>query len=81
MYYGRELSHVCGYTRELDLTFFRKEILHFCGYWKIILFLQMRVTLILVDHETGCIEKIISLSFHAYKERLNQMSYSSCALI
>jgi hypothetical protein len=24
-------------------------------------------TPILVDHETGCIQKIISLSFHAYK--------------
>jgi hypothetical protein len=24
MYYGSELSHVCGYTRELDLTWMRK---------------------------------------------------------
>jgi hypothetical protein len=38
MYYGRELSHVCGYTRVLDLTFYEKKILYFCGYWKIILF-------------------------------------------
>jgi hypothetical protein len=33
MYYGRELSHVCGYTRALDLTWVRKElflgVLHF----------------------------------------------------
>jgi hypothetical protein len=32
MYYGMELSHVCGYMRELELTFYDKEILHFCGY-------------------------------------------------
>jgi hypothetical protein len=32
MYYGRKLSHVCGYTQELDLTFYEKKILHFCGY-------------------------------------------------
>jgi hypothetical protein len=33
IYYGRELSRFCGYTGELDLTFYRKEILHFlCGY-------------------------------------------------
>jgi hypothetical protein len=38
MYYERELSHVCGYTQELDLTFYGNEILHFCGYWKTILF-------------------------------------------
>jgi hypothetical protein len=69
MYYGRELSHVCGYTGELDLTFYGKERLNFCGYWKMILFPQFRANLILVDHETGCIGNIISLSFHAYKER------------
>jgi hypothetical protein len=65
MYYGRELSHVCVYTQELNLTFYGKEILHFCGYWKTILFLWFRATPILVDHETSCIGKIISLSFHA----------------
>jgi hypothetical protein len=26
MYYGRELSHVCGYMRELDLTCVRKVL-------------------------------------------------------
>jgi hypothetical protein len=31
MYYGRELSHICGYTWELHLTFYGKEILYFCG--------------------------------------------------
>jgi hypothetical protein len=36
---------------------------------------------ILVDHETSCIRKIIYLSFHAYKERLNLRSYASCVLI
>jgi hypothetical protein len=46
-----------------------------------ILFLRMRVTLILVDHETGCIRKIISLSFYAYKKYPNQMLYAFCALI
>jgi hypothetical protein len=38
MYYGRELSQVCGYTQELDLTFYEKEILHFYVYWKTTLF-------------------------------------------
>jgi hypothetical protein len=33
MYYGRKLSRVCGYTGELELTFYEKEILYFfCGY-------------------------------------------------
>jgi hypothetical protein len=33
MYYERELSHICGYTGEVDLTFYGKEIFHFfCGY-------------------------------------------------
>jgi hypothetical protein len=32
MYNGRELSHICGYTRELGLTVHGKEILYFCGY-------------------------------------------------
>jgi hypothetical protein len=81
MYYGRVLSHVGGYTRELDLTFHEKKILHLRGYWKTILFQQLQVTMILVDHETGCVKKINSLPFHAYKERPNRMSYASCALI
>jgi hypothetical protein len=58
-----------------------KKILHFYGYWKMILFLRLQVTPILVDHDTGCIGKIISWYFHAYKERSNQRSYVSCALI
>jgi hypothetical protein len=33
-----------------------------------ILFQQLRATPILVDHETGCIRKLISLSFHAHEE-------------
>jgi hypothetical protein len=40
-------------------------------YWKTILFQRLHVTLILVDHETGYVEKLISLVFHVYKERLN----------
>jgi hypothetical protein len=43
--------------------------------------LGLWVTPILIDHETGCIKKIISLSFHAYKEHPNRSSYTSCALI
>jgi hypothetical protein len=39
------------------------------------------MTLILVDHETDYIEKIISLHFHAYEERPNRRSYASCVLI
>jgi hypothetical protein len=42
-------------------------MLHVCGYCKMILFLQLWVTPILVDHETDCVGKIISLSFHAYE--------------
>jgi hypothetical protein len=81
MHYGRELSCVCEYMRELDLTFYGKEILDFCGYWKMILFLRLWATPILVDYETGCIRNIISLCFHAYKEHPNRRSYTSCALI
>jgi hypothetical protein len=40
MYYGRKLSHFCGYTRELHLTFYKKEILHLCVYWKTTLYKQ-----------------------------------------
>jgi hypothetical protein len=61
--------------------FYGKKILHFCGYWKTILFLRLRTTLILVDHDTGYIENIISLCFHAYKERVNRRLYVSCSLI
>jgi hypothetical protein len=39
------------------------------------------VTSILFDHETGCIRKFISLSFHAYEECSNRRSYLPCALI
>jgi hypothetical protein len=46
-----------------------------------ILFLQLRATPILVDHDTGCIGKIISLYFHAYKEHPNRRSYAFFVLI
>jgi hypothetical protein len=48
---------------------------------KTILFQWLWATLILFDYETHCIGKIIFLSFHAYKERPNQRSYTLCALI
>jgi hypothetical protein len=32
MYYGKKISHVCGYTIELDLMFYGNEILHFYEY-------------------------------------------------
>jgi hypothetical protein len=70
MYYRRELSHICGYTGELDLMFYGNEILYFCCYFKTLLFLLLWATPILVDHETGCIGKIISLCFHAYKVQI-----------
>jgi hypothetical protein len=47
------------------------------GYWKMILFRWLRVTPILVDHETDCIGNLISLVFHVYRERPNQKSYAS----
>jgi hypothetical protein len=42
-----------------------------------ILFRRLRVILILVDHETGCVGKLISLVFHVYKECPNGRSYAS----
>jgi hypothetical protein len=50
-------------------------------FWKLILFWWFRTTSILVDHETGCIEKLISLACHAYVKRLNWRSYTSCSSI
>jgi hypothetical protein len=50
-------------------------------YWKTILFRRLRVTPVLVDHETGCVGKLISLVFHVYKERPNQRPYVSYASI
>jgi hypothetical protein len=52
---------VCGYTCELDLMFYKKEILHFSGLWKMVFFLRLRATPILVDHEVGCIGKNIHI--------------------
>jgi hypothetical protein len=46
-----------------------------------IVFQWLWTTLILVDYETSYIKNVISLSFHAYEERLNQRSYASYALI
>jgi hypothetical protein len=37
--------------------------------------------LILVDYKIGCVEKFISLVFHAYEEHQNRRSYASCASI
>jgi hypothetical protein len=42
--------------------FYGNEILHVCGYWKTIFFRQLWATPILVDHETSCGGKLISLS-------------------
>jgi hypothetical protein len=61
--------------------FYGKEILYFCGYWQMIMFLQLLSTLILVDHDTRCVGKIISLSFLVYKKCQNRRSYALCALI
>jgi hypothetical protein len=47
------------------------------GYWKTILFRWLRVTPILVDHETDCVGKLISLAFHISKEHPNWMSRAS----
>jgi hypothetical protein len=46
-----------------------------------ILFWRLYVTPIFVDHETGCVEKLISLVSHVYKECPNQRSYASYASI
>jgi hypothetical protein len=53
MYYERGLSHICGYTQELEVIFYEKEILHFYVYYKMILFLRLQATPISVDHETS----------------------------
>jgi hypothetical protein len=81
MYYERELSHVCGYMRELDLIFYVKEILHFYGYLEMILFRRLWATTLLDDHETHCVRKIISLSSHTYKRTSKSEVAASCALI
>jgi hypothetical protein len=47
--------------------------------WKSVLFSQFRMTPILVDYETGGIEKIISLYFHAYVDHPNRRSDASYA--
>jgi hypothetical protein len=39
------------------------------------------VTPILVDHETDCVGKLISLYFYAYEECPNQSSYALYASI
>jgi hypothetical protein len=49
----------------------RKGNIVCCRYWKTILFIRFWVTSILDDHETSCVGKLMSLSFHAYEERLN----------
>jgi hypothetical protein len=50
-------------------------------FWETIFFWLLRVTLSLVDHEIGCVGKLISLAFHACEEHPNQMLYVSCASI
>jgi hypothetical protein len=50
-------------------------------FWKTILFWWLRVTPVLVDHETNCVEKLIFLSFHTYEEHPNWMSYVFCVSI
>jgi hypothetical protein len=65
MYYRRDLSHVCGYMRELHLMFYGKKILHFCGYWQMILFLQLWSSPILVDMIPVVLERLSHfLSMH-----------------
>jgi hypothetical protein len=48
-----------------------KRNIHCMWVLKTILFQRLRVTLILLDHETGCIGKLISLSFHHMKNVLD----------
>jgi hypothetical protein len=48
-------------------------------FWETIFFRRLRVSL--VDHEIGCVEKLILLAFHACEEHPNHRSYMSCALI
>jgi hypothetical protein len=43
----------------------------FVGTRKWFCFNKLWVTPILVDHETGCIENLISLAFHAHEEHPN----------
>jgi hypothetical protein len=81
----REWS-VCAFMNEIkennyDMNILWKGNIACLGYWKTILFRWLRVTLILVDYESGCVEKLISLVFHVYKERPNQRSYASYASI
>jgi hypothetical protein len=66
----------------LDMSDLGRICLTLVGrFCKMILFRWLLVTLILVDHETSCVGKIILLAFYAYEEHPNQMSYASCASI
>jgi hypothetical protein len=60
-----------------DMNVLWKGNIAYPGYWKTILFRRLRMTPILIDHETGCVEKLISLVFHVYKEGPNRRSYAS----
>jgi hypothetical protein len=57
------------------------KILLVCEYWKTIFFQWLWVTLILFDHDTSCVGKLIFLALHAYEEHPKQRSYASCASI
>jgi hypothetical protein len=50
-------------------------------FWKMILFRWLQMTLILVDHETGCVVNLISLALHAYEEHPNWRLCTSYASI
>jgi hypothetical protein len=55
---------------------------HISGrFYKLILFWQLRVTAILVDHEISDVRKFISLVFQAYVDLSNWRLYVSCVSI
>jgi hypothetical protein len=55
---------------------------HISGrFCKLILFWQLRVTAILVDHEISDVRKFISLAFQAYVDLSNWRLYVSCVSI
>jgi hypothetical protein len=77
---GRELMNEIK-ENNYDVNVLWKGNIAYLWVLEMILFRRYQTTLILVDHETDCVEKIISLSFHAYEEPPNWRSHASCALI
>jgi hypothetical protein len=77
---GRALMNEIN-GNNFDMNVLWKRNIACLWYWIPILFRWLQTTLILVDHETGCVGKLIFLAFHSCEEHPDQSLYMSCALI